>query len=229
MLSVARLGTRSLLLGILAASLLNLPATAASETPLGMVVMADRALVSSENAMQGATVYSGDALMTRENGSLRLAVGPAQVYLLGSSTATLLENEAHVIRAKVHRGTINFSTPQPGQLEVGTPLGVIRGASGDRIFGQVSVLSSSKIEISAYQGTLLMTTANGEAKTIAAGETYEADASPGPQGVSGVGQPQPIKWKRIRLTAIIVGGAAVASYFIWQEATESCSKPNCQE
>jgi hypothetical protein len=229
MLSVTRLGTRSFLIAMPAASLMNLPATAASETPLGMVVTADNALVSSENAMRGATVYSGDALVTRENGSLRLAVGPAQVDLLASSTAMLLQNEPRMTLAKVDHGTIDFSTRRPGQLEVGTPLGVIRGASGDRIFGRVSVLSSSKIEISAYEGTLLMTAANGEAKAIAAGETYEADANPAPQGISGVGQRQPISWKRIRLPLIIVGGAAVASYFTWQEATESCSKPNCQE
>lgn len=229
MLSVTRIGTRSLLIGVLATSLINLPATASSEKPLGMVVTANHAVMSDENAMQGATVYSGDTLSTREDGSLRVAVGPSQVYLLASSTATLLQNEPNVIRAEVDRGTVDFSTPRLGHLEVGTPLGVIRGTPGDRIFGQVSVFSSSKIDISAYEGTLLMTAANGEVKAIAAGETYEADASPRPQGVIGVGQGHGIRWKRIRAAAIIVGGTAVASYFLYKELTESCSKPNCQE
>jgi hypothetical protein len=224
-------GARSCLIACLVVGLLNLPAPAmaASSKPLGTVVATDHARLDTADAAIGADIYSGDALTTAAGGSLRMKVGPSQVYLLSSSSATLVPRE-NGVQAKVEHGSVGFSTPSPEQLEIGTPLGVIRGANSQHIFGQVVVLSATKMQISAYEGTLLVVAANGEQKTISQGETYEATlAAPEPgggqnrQGVGGNG----INWKHVAFVAGVAGVVGVTSYLIWHEESESCTKPPC--
>jgi len=195
-----------------------------------MVVTTNDALLSNADATRGAAVYPGDTLATYSTGTLRLALGTSQLYLLESTQATMLRDSG-VVRAKVDTGTVDFSM-QPGKLEVATPLGVIRGNGTDRVFGQVAVLSPTVMQISAYTGTLLVAGADGVAKSIAPGETYEASLAPsdGPTqpGILGVGQPRKINWRRIAAVAIILGAAAGISYGLYDEFTESCSRPNCK-
>jgi hypothetical protein len=222
-------GARSCLIGFIAASLLNLPVVAAGAPSIGMIVAADNALLSSAAAQRGVDVYPGDTLTTRADGSLRLATGSSQLYLLSSTEATMQQN-GNAVRAKMNRGTIDFSGA-PGQFEVETPIGVIRGSGTNRAFGQVAILSPTKIQISAYTGELLVAGTDGQPKSIGAGETFVAslDPSGGPTdpGILGVGRPRKINWRRVAAAAIIGGGVAIASYFIYRETTESCSQINC--
>jgi hypothetical protein len=222
-------GARSCVIAFVVVGMLNLPVMAASSKPLGMVVSADHASLDNAKAAIGADIYSGDALATDAGGSLRLKVGPGQVYLLSGSSATLvpLENK---VQAKVERGTLDFSTSAPEQLEVGTPLGIVRGADSQRVFAQVAVLSPTKMQISAYEGTLLVTALNGEQKTIEQGQTYEATlAAPEPGGAqnsAGVGG-SGINWKHVAVVAAIAGAVGGTALALWIEETESCSNPPC--
>jgi hypothetical protein len=203
---------------------------AASSKPLGMIVIADRANVDHAKAAVGADVFSGDALSTDAGGSLRMKIGQSQVYLLSSSDASLVPTENRV-QAKITRGTLGFSSTSPEQMEIGTPLGVIRGADGGRVFAQVAVLSPTKMQVSVYEGTLLAIAPNGDHKTIAQGETMEATiAAPEPgssgqnqYGVGGTG----VNWKHVAEVAIIggiVGGTALG---LWIAETESCTTQDC--
>jgi hypothetical protein len=235
--SIVFAGARSCLIGFLAASLLNLPAMAAPSPSVGMIVAANHALLSSARATRGVDVYPGDTLATEVDGSLRLASGSSQIYLLASTQTTMLQDTG-AVGAKVNHGTVDFSSA-PGQFEVQTPLGVVRGDGSGRDFGQVSVLSPTKIQVSAYEGSLLVNGADGVAKSIAAGETYEASldpaagASAGPAassvdpGIQGVGRPRKINWRRVAAVGTIVGGTAIATLLIYDETTESCSKIDC--
>lgn len=224
MRSIVPAGARSCLAVILAFGLLNLPAMAASEKPLAVVLTADHARLDNASATIGADVFSGDALVTDAGGSLRLTVGPSQVYLLSSSSATLVPHDSKV-RARVNRGTLGFSTPAPGQLEVQTPLGLIRGADAKPIFGQVSVLSPTKIIVSSYEGTLVVADASGAEKTIQPGETYEGTLAPEPkaadnppvQGVSGGG----VNWSTVAKYAIPLAAAGVLACALWPESQSS--------
>lgn len=230
MRSTVLAGARVCLIGLLAAGLLNLPAMATGSPSLGMVVTTNDALLSNADATRGADVYPGDTLLTQPTGTMRLALGTSQLYVLESTQATMQRSDSGAVRAKVDDGTVDFSM-QPGQLEVVTPLGVVRGDGTDRVFGQVAVLSPTMVQISAYTGNLLVAGADGVAKSIAPGETYEASLAPsnGPTqpGIRGVGQPRRINWRRVKAVGIIVGGAAIASYLLYHEFTESCSRPNC--
>jgi hypothetical protein len=220
-------GARSCLIAFVVVGMLNLPLVAASAKPLGMVVIADRAKVDSANAAIGADVFSGDALSTETGGSLRMKVGASQVYLLSSTAATLIP-EGNKVQAKVTHGTLGFSTSSPDQLEIGTPLGIIQGGTSQRVFAQVAVLSPTKMQISAYQGSLLVIAPNGDKKTIGEGETYEATvAAPEPIGGPnqyGVGH-DGINWKHVGFVAGVAGTLAVVSYLIWHEQSESCTIP----
>lgn len=95
-----RVAGRSCLIVFLVCGLVNFPAAAANEKPLGSIIQADKALLGNADAMIGATVYPGDALATSTGGTVRLKLGAGQLYLLGGSAATLLEQPS-AVRAKV--------------------------------------------------------------------------------------------------------------------------------
>jgi hypothetical protein len=219
--SIVPVGARSCLAVMLACSLLNLPAMAASEKPLAVVVTADHARLDNAAATIGADVFSGDALVTDRGGSLRLTAGSSQVYLLSASSATLVPHDGRV-QTRVNLGTVGFSTSTPGQLEIQTPLGLIRGADSKAIFGQVSVVSPTKMRVSSYEGTLVVADATGAEKTIEAGETYEAsltpepkgDNNPPPKGVTGTG----INWSHVADVAIPLMAAGVLACALWPES-----------
>jgi hypothetical protein len=228
--SFALSAARSGLIGFVIAGMLNLPVMAASAKPLGMVVIAEKAHVDNANAAIGVDVFPGDALSTDIGGSLRMKVGASQVYLLSSSAATLVPGE-NKVQAKITHGTLGFSTSSPDQLEIATPLGVIRGEDSQRVFAQIAVMSPTKMQISAYEGSLLVIAPNGDKKTINQGETLEgAIASPEPggggQSQTGVGG-SGINWKHVAFVAamgVALGGTALA---LWLEQSESCTTPPC--
>jgi hypothetical protein len=223
-------GARSGLIVLLATSLLNLPAMAAGTPTIGMIAETQSALLSGATAERGVDVYPGDTLMTEPGGSMRLAAGSSQLYLLSATQATL-ELDGRAIRAKMDHGAVDFSSA-PGQFEVATPLGVVRGNGDGRTFAQVAILDPTTIRVSAITGNLLVAGADGVMKNIAAGETFEASFEPagGPDNgppVQGVGGPRKIRWRRIIATAIILGGTAITTYLLYDEFTESCSKIDC--
>ena len=54
-----------------------------------MVVLSDHAKLGSESAAEGTRVYDGDRLSTEADGSMRIMVGEAIVYLPDQSCVTL--------------------------------------------------------------------------------------------------------------------------------------------
>jgi hypothetical protein len=161
--SIVLAGARSCLIGFLIGGLVCLPAMGAAARAVGMVVAADRAHLGSAGAASGADVFPGDYLDTETGGTLRLKVGAGQMYLLASSAAVLSQEDERII-ASLQHGTL-------GQ----TPLGLVHGVDGEpRVFGQVTLLTLGKMQISAYEGTLILDANDGHKRTIAAGESYEA-------------------------------------------------------
>jgi hypothetical protein len=220
---------RSCLVMILVGGLLNLPLFAANEKPLGMVIQAEQAQLGTAKAAVGATVYPGDTLATEAGGTMRLKVGSAQIYLLSASAATLAENtnSAHAV---VNRGTVGFSSSLTEPLELETPLGIVRPASGPA-YGQVTLTGAREMIVSAYHGDLVVDY-NGETHTIPEGKSYRvtmdldpaAQPAAAPQGPYGAGvKPAVNPHYLLKLTAVAIVG--VATYFIWEELAESPSRP----
>jgi hypothetical protein len=192
------LGARSILVAVLIGALVNLPAMAASEKPLATIVAAQSAHLANLNAVPGADVFLDDTLVTDPGGSLRLKVGSGQVYLLASSEATLQQQENKVL-AKVYRGTLGFSTPAPEQLEVETPLGVVRGVDGSQTIRQ------------------------GQAYSV----SLAADSGGGDDvGVKGVGG-QGVNKRHLLFVLLVAGGMATVGTVLYLEESESCITPPC--
>ena len=78
MRSMARL----CLVVLLVTSLLDIPAFAAAEKPLGMVIQAQEALLDKAKLQVGTSIYGGDTVVTDAGGGLRLKLGGSQLYLL---------------------------------------------------------------------------------------------------------------------------------------------------
>jgi len=232
------LGARSSLVMLVITGLVGLPTMAASSRPLATVVAAQSARLANADAAPGADVYLDDDLVTQGGGSMRLAVGASQVYLLENSEAALREDQ-NKVEAKMYRGTLGFSTSSPDDLAVDTPFGVVRSADGSHVLGQISLLTSprvrdEKIQITSYQGTLLVVDNAGVSQKIEEGQTYigtlASDAGGGNDDakVQGVGS-SGTNWKKVLGVVIplaAVGGAAIALYVT---GSESCAQPNCNQ
>ncbi|MGH9712362.1 MAG: hypothetical protein ACRD5M_03585 [Candidatus Acidiferrales bacterium] len=225
-----RIIARSCLVAFLVGGLMNLPLLAANERPLGMVVQADEAQLGGAKATVGATVYPGDSIATSTGGTMRLKVGSGQLYLLSSSAATLAENTS-AFHAVINRGTVGFSTSATEPFELETPLGIVRPAAGPA-YGQVTLTGPREMIVSAYRGDLIVDN-NGVLHTIPEGKSFRvtADLDPAPppnaaaaQGPYGTGvKPAVNPHFILKLTAVAALG--VATYFIYQELSESPSKP----
>lgn len=221
-----RTAGRSCLIVFLVCGLVNFPAAAASEKPLGSIIQADKALLGNAEAILGATVYPGDALSTWAGGTVRLKLGAGQLYLLGGSAATLGEQPS-AVRAKVERGTVGFTSAAANPVELETPEGIVRGATG-QAYGQVTLTGPREMLVSAYRGELVVEYGE-ESHTIAEGKSYSVtlvDDEPepaAPQQPQGSGVKRAVK-RHLLVKLVLVGALAVGSYFLWQELCESSEK-----
>jgi co-chaperonin GroES (HSP10) len=224
---------RLCLVVLLVASLLDIPAFAAAEKPLGMVVQAQEAQLDNAKLAVGTTVYAGDTVVTDAGGGLRLKLGGSQLYLLADSAATLSQNTT-VVHAVVARGTVGFSSNGADNVELEIPEGILRAADGQPAYGQVTILSAQEVVISAYRGALVLDN-DGELHTIPAGKNYrvtmefdQSEQQP-PAASTGGDNPiiQPRKRRRRKLAFYLIFTAAVAgfSYAIWDHLSESPSTP----
>jgi hypothetical protein len=219
-----RSAARSCLVLVLVYGLLDIPAMAVSEKPLGFVIQAESAHLDKVNAVQGATVYPGDAFDTEEGGVLRLKLGASQIYLLSRSAATLAQN-ANIAHVDVFRGTVGFATPAAGGIELETPLGIVRAAKSTPVLGQLTIKGPQELIISSYEGTLLIER-EGEEHAIEAGKSYDVTLAPETQPAA----PEEDTWahrhRRLIMAVIIVGAAGITGYVLARVLTESSSKPS---
>ena len=225
---------RSFMAILLVLALLDIPALAATAKPLGLVVQAREAMLDNSTLAVGTTVFPGDTVQTDEGGTLRLKFGTNQLYLLSSSAATFSQNE-NTIRATVGRGTVGFSSNASSELELAIPQGILRAARGQAASGQVTITNPQEVVISSYQGALVLDN-EGEFHTIPAGKTYRVtmDLEPAAEPAAPARRDQdpnkdagviPTKRRKLYFELILVGAAAIGSYFIWREVTVSPSLP----
>jgi hypothetical protein len=226
--------SKCLLIAILIGSLLNLPAFAANEKPLGLVTQAQEAQIGTAVVAIGTTVYPGDTVATDTGGILRLKVGGSQVYLLASSAATLSQN-AQMVHALVARGTVGFSSNGTDQVGLEIPEGIVSAANGEPAYGQVTLTGPREVVISAYRGTLVLDN-DGEMHTIPAGKSYRVTldleppaAKPVAQEAAGVGGNNndivAPKHRHLTFDLIVLGVVGAVSAVVYYEVTQSPSRP----
>jgi hypothetical protein len=218
---------RSVLVAMLVAQLLNVPSFAANEKALGQVVQAQDAQIGEAKVTVGTTIYPGDSVATSVGGALRLRLGTSQAYLFSSSAATLAE-DAGAIRAVVTRGTVGFSSNGKDQFELEIPEGILRAANGQPVYGQVTIAGPQEVVISAYKNDLVLDN-DGELHTIAAGKSYRVTMDEDPATAAGDEQtvsPKKRRRRRLAFVLILSGAMALAGGIVWNQLSESPSKPN---
>ena len=129
---------------------------------------------------------------------------------------------------------MGFSSNASSELELAIPQGILRAGRGQAASGQVTITNPQEVVISAYQGALVLDN-EGEFHTIPAGKTYRVTMDFEP-----VAQPEPArrdqdpnkdagviptKRRKLYFELILIGAAAIGTYFIWREVTESPSIP----
>ncbi|MGH9757329.1 MAG: hypothetical protein ACRD4M_06295 [Candidatus Acidiferrales bacterium] len=217
-----RAKTSSFVMAFFVAGLLSLPAMAASEKPLGMVIQAQGAQLENAAAAIGATVYPGDALTTGPSGTLRLKVGGGQIYMLSASSMRLAQID-DVVQATITGGTVGFSTTPGDRMQLDTPVGVLSPVPGKSAYGQISFASPKRMIISAYTGDMELNV-EGITHTINAGTTYSVTVEPGPppQGASGTGTISALNHHLV-MKAVATAAGGLGAYFIYEELSESPS------
>ena len=226
-----RTAARLCLVVLLATSLMDIPAFAAAEKPLGMVIQAQEAQLDNAKLAVGTSIYGGDTVVTDAGGGLRLRLGGSQLYLLADSAATLSQNAA-VVHALVARGTVGFSSNGADNVELEIPQGILRAADGQPGYGQVTILSAQEVVITAYRGALVLDN-DGEMHTIPVGKSFrvtmelEQAEQQAPAASAGGDNPivQPRKRRRRKLAfyLILTGALAGVSYAIWDHLDQSPS------
>jgi hypothetical protein len=229
-----RVLSRSCLIAILIAGLLNISTFAANEAPLGLVTQAQSAQIGNSKVEIGTTIFPGDVLATDVGGTLRLKFGADQLYLLSSSSASLARTATNsTVHALVNRGTVGFSSSGTDQIELEIPEGVLRAAKGEPAYGQVTIVGPQEVVISAYRGTLVLEY-NGEFRSIPAGKSYrvtmDLERAAEPQAPAGVGGSTPSPKKALNTPTLVwalvaVGAAGGVGYVIWDVLSESSSAP----
>src|SRR5580692_11547053 len=229
MRSVARPCIAAMLVGLMA-----FPGFAANEKPLGSVIQAQSAQISDSKVAIGTTVYPGDKVQTDAGGKLRLRMGTTQLYLLASSSATLGQRTDSLF-AEVSRGTVGFSSNGADQLELEVPQGVIRASNEQPAYGQVTIVNSQEIIVSAFHGSLILDNA-GELHTIPEGKSYrvtmdlEPAETPAPAAAAyrdnADNTPAKRRRKKLALVLLFAGAGALASWGIWSVLAESSSAPD---
>lgn len=228
--------SRSCLIAILIAGLLNIPAfAAANDVPLGLVTQAQNALIGTTKVDVGTSIFPGDTLATDVGGTLRLKFGGSQLYLLSASSASLAQTATTgTVHALVSRGTVGFSSNGKDQIELEIPQGILRAANGQPAYGQVTIINPLEVVISAYRGTLVLDY-NGVSREIPEGKSYrvtldlEPAAQPQTPAGSGSGGGSPKKalnTASLAWSIVAVSAAGGVGYVIWQILAESSSDPN---
>jgi hypothetical protein len=146
---------------------------------LGVVVGADRAHLNSGAVSEGATVYDGDHFSTEAGGMLRVRCDATTLDLAEESDVIVRSraNGAQSMEAELSRGTLVFRAGQAAALEIAALQALIRAAGDAGTTGQVSIIGPKELRIYARRGSLQFSY-QGEARTIAEGESYRVILDP---------------------------------------------------
>ncbi len=205
---------KSLLVVVLAVSIVEAPVFAAPSRALGVILQADHARVSSGDAASGATVFDGDTLSTDAAGALRVRLGEAQLHLLGNSAATVRQSSSGA-SAALERGTAIFSVLTREAFELRASEARIRARAAKPTYAQVTLVGPYELLITCQRGELEVRI-DDEVHMVPEETSYRVSIEPAAQSSQGAGG-RPVatgrsRWKLIALI-LIGGGTAAGIYF----------------
>jgi hypothetical protein len=177
-------------------------------TPLGVVIIANQAQVGNSQAIGGSTIFSGDKLVTAENGNLQVRIGGTQARLL-SGTLAIVNTTNAGLTADLLSGSVNLTSAAGAKISIVANHAIVRPVTAHAVVAQVTRISPNELLLSATQGSLEVTY-NSEVQIVPAGTSYRMLVDPDPAG--GPGQAGATPAGRTRKRALfILGGAAAAA------------------
>lgn len=211
------------LMSVLIAGLVSLPASAAQQQPIAAVTQAQDATLDGQAAITGASIYAGETLSTGAGGSLRATIGTGQLSLRPASSVTLQQSDDS-LQLSLTSGAVAFSLPASNQFEVETPVGTVRsvGDSG-MASAEITIASSTEIIISAIAGDFEIDRPC-EKHVIHAGSTYSAslEADTGKSSKC-ADKFSPAVNQHLVVKLVAAGVVALAAILIYSHASESPS------
>jgi hypothetical protein len=200
------------LLAIVMAFFLTGTSGKAPPDAVGIVAQADNATLGSQPATAGTTIYNGDRVSTGADGSLRLLVGGAIVYLMDQSSVIVrndVSKEAKEFEAELVSGAVVLSVTARTFAEIVASSAHVRSAAEARGVVQVRIVGPRELIVFARRGPAEISY-RGESETVAEGKFYRVLLNPPEDGASG-GQATKKSGKRNKALVLIAIGAAAAA------------------
>jgi hypothetical protein len=151
--------------------LVPVPLCLGQEPSAGVVIQANRAQIGGASLSSGASVFSGDLLVTDEEGQVQIQAGRAKVVLQPNSSLRLFRSAGQTV-VELERGIINYATSGTGEELVIFALDVrlvpLRTAPAT---GQVTIVSRCEVRATSQTSTLDVTSGK-ETKTVEETKTY---------------------------------------------------------
>lgn len=219
-----RSACRSLLVCILSASLISLPAFGAGvpNRPLGFVLAAQEAQLDGNSVANGANIYDGDTVATGPGGQVRLQFAGNQVYFSPSSLAKLTTNGS-VVTAVLTSGTAGFMSARGGTVAIRALDVLVRPQTVQPTTAQVTVMAQDELKVASVAGPLSLEL-DGETYTLTPGRTYGvkivADNTKFQEGYVGARKRRGLIIFVFAATAAVAGGV-----YLHKELTESPDAP----
>lgn len=192
--------------------------TAATNAPLGVVVIGQKAMLGSIPIANGTSLFDGDVVSTQDQGTLRISLGAAQVWL-GQNSALSLHKTATGIEARLETGMMRFSGAVGAPLEFRVLDALIRPKQPTAA-GQLAIITPNEFQVGSTSGTLSVDV-DGDVRTVEESTAYDATlSSADPQ------MPQVAGRRRFLLLWVIISLIAFGTIFAILHARMSPSRMN---
>ncbi len=191
-----------------AVSLAAAPALTASK-PLGLVLRADKARLTSAPAQSGTNVYAGDSASTEKNGALLMQLGNAQVQMGSESQARFDASEGRVTAALSH-GTLSFAVEGEESMLVYAAGAWIRAQGTGRTNGEISILGANELLVTSRGGALEVIVDN-ETTVVPQNQSARLGLEPERHEVEGAGKNTGRKRRIAAYTLTAAGVAAIVT------------------
>jgi hypothetical protein len=157
---------------LISAPVMAAPASSPS-APLGVVLASENAHVGAGVTTSGATIYDGDHLQTPENSTLHVKLGSGQIVLRQNTIADV-HSFPNGFSANLNAGSVIVSSAEGQTFQLFADGATIRPATAQATTGQISMVSSNEMILTATRGTLEVVMGD-EVKTLEAGNSYRME------------------------------------------------------
>jgi ferric-dicitrate binding protein FerR (iron transport regulator) len=173
-------------------------AWAASPASIGQIATKGSAEINGANAVTGATVFSGDKIVSHRNSTAALALtGGGRLVLTGAGAMEVKRDGEH-ITATLAKGKLGFLSQAKSPVAVDA--GGTRTTPGKTGGVYVVALDGNNLEVSAYKGVAKVEAANRTLE-VPEGKTLRATLEPGQGPPSSAGFSSVATWTIIALVA----------------------------